>query len=207
MASPPDTELVFVFDLAGVLVKWDMKALYGPLCKDSGRDLDEILHRVLGPSTQAEISAGKPVEPLLQELSRRFPEWKEEIAAYWSKWDEMIVGTISGTVAVAKELKERGHRLYLLGNWGREEFERARSKMQFIEMFNDLLLSGDCGFLKPDPRIFELAEKQFNLVPEKTVFIDDRKDNVLAAIEQRWNGVVFESPRQLYLTLMDYGML
>ena len=204
---PPDHELVFVFDMAGVLVEWDMEALYRPMCERSGRDLDEVVHRILGPSTQTEISAGAPVEPLLEDLKERFPDWEEEISAYWARWDEMIVGVISGTVAVVEELKERGHRLYILGNWGREEFERARPQMPFLGTFDDVLLSGDCGILKPDPGIFELAEKRFGLMPEKTVFIDDRKDNVLAAISRNWNGIVFENPRQLYLVLMDNGML
>jgi FMN phosphatase YigB (HAD superfamily) len=44
-------------------------------------------------------------------------------------------------------------------------------------------------------------------LPEKTVFVDDRSENVDAALARGWNGIVFESPRQLYLTLMDYGIL
>ncbi|MYB35744.1 MAG: HAD-IA family hydrolase [Gammaproteobacteria bacterium] len=207
MAKAPDRELVFVFDVAGVLVEWNIETLYGPLCERSGRDLAQIVNHVLGPSTQAEISKGAPIVPLLERLSRQYPEWEDEISAYWTRWDEMLVGVISGSVSVVEELRERGHRLYVLGNWGRGEFERARPRMPFMKLFNDVLLSGDCGLLKPDTGIFALAEQQFTLVPEKTVFIDDREENVLAAINRGWNGIVFENPRQLYLTLMDYGML
>ena len=207
MTKAPDTDLVFVFDVAGVLVEWDIKALYRPWCERSGHDLDQIVNHVLGSETQAEISKGYPVEPLLDALKKRFPEWQAEIAAYWTNWEEMLAGVISGTVSVAEELKERGHSLYVLGNWGREEFERAKPKMAFIEMFDGILLSGDCGILKPDPEIFRLAEEKFDLVPAKTVFIDDRKENVHAAIHRGWNGIVFENPRQLYLTLMEYAML
>ncbi|MCY4149030.1 MAG: HAD family phosphatase [Gammaproteobacteria bacterium] len=207
MAKAPDHDLVFVFDVAGVLVEWNLEALYGPLCERSGRDLEHIANHVLGSSTQAKISKGEPVMPLLQRLIRQYPEWEDEILAYWARWDEMLVDVISGSIAVVEELKERGHRLHVLGNWGRGEFERARPRMPFLELFNGVLLSGDCGLLKPDTEIYALAERQFKLVPEKTVFIDDRKENVLAAISRGWNGIVFEDPRQLYLTLMNYGML
>ena len=70
-----------------------------------------------------------------------------------------------------------------------------------------MLLSGDCGLLKPDERIYQLAETRFGLSPARTVFIDDREANALAAVARGWNALVFESPRQLYLTLMDYGYL
>ncbi len=119
----------------------------------------------------------------------------------------MVVGSIEGTVSVVEELKERGHRVYVLGNWGRDEFERASGRFAFLELFDDILLSGDCGVLKPDEKIFALAEKQFGLVAANTIFIDDRADNVHAAIQRNWNGIVFENPRQLYLVLMDYGIL
>ncbi len=207
MVKAPDHDFVFVFDLAGVLVEWSIERLYGPLCEISGRNLEQLVNDVLGPSTQAEISKGAPILPLLASLKSQYPEWKDEISAYWTRWDEMLVGVMSGSVSVLEELKERGYRLYVLGNWGRDEFERARPRMPFLELFDDVLLSGDCGFIKPDLEIYALAEQQFSLVPEKTVFVDDRKENVLAAFDRGWNGVVFEDPRQLYLTLMDYGFL
>jgi len=70
-----------------------------------------------------------------------------------------------------------------------------------------VLLSGDCGVLKPDAQIFQRAQRQFDLRPQHTVFIDDRAANAQAAVAQGWNALVFEDPRQLYLVMMDYGYL
>ncbi len=203
----PDRGKVFVFDLAGVLVEWNMQALYGPMFSHSGRDDEFFFTEVFGHEIQARISAGTPIMQLIHERQHAFPEWHEEIAAYWLQWDRMLVGNIDGTVSVAAELRERGYRLYVLGNWSREEFDRARSRLSFLGLFEDVLISGDCGILKPDPGIYALAESRFGLVPENTIFIDDRADNVEAALTRNWNGIMFENPRKLYLTLMDYGLL
>jgi 2-haloacid dehalogenase len=203
----PQRDLVFVFDMAGVLVEWDADALYGQVFAGRGRDRDHFFNHVFGDAAQSAISAGEPMKDLLGGLLEKHPDWCSEIKLYWDRWDEMVVGAIDGTVAVVSELKERGHRVYVLGNWGREEFDRALPRFDFLDWFDDILLSGDCGILKPDPGIFEIAENRFGLVPEQTVFIDDRSDNVAAAISRNWNGIVFENPRQLYLTLMDYGIL
>ena len=207
MNSAPNRDLVFVFDMAGVLVQWDMDALYGPMFASSGRDLNEFYTRVLSREVLDEISAGKPAESMVAEQVVAHPQWKTEIESYWERWDDMVVGSIEGTVSVVGELKERGYRVYVLGNWGRDEFNRARGRFDFLDLFDDILLSGDCGLLKPDAKIFALAEKQFELVPANTIFVDDRADNVHTAIERNWNGIVFENPRQLYLVLMDYGIL
>ena len=197
----------FVFDMAGVLVCWNMGALYDPLFEASGRDRERFFSSVLDDDSLARISAGDSIPLLMDELCSTHPDWQAEIRLYWARWEEMLDGPIAGTVAVLEELRERGYDTYLLGNWGREEFERARPGLPFLEGFRDVLLSGDCGLLKPDPGIFELAEQRFGLEPASTVFIDDRADNVQAAVDRGWNGIVFEDPRQLYRVLMDYEFL
>ncbi len=110
-------------------------------------------------------------------------------------------------MAALGELRERGYPTFALGNWSREEFGWACARFAFLEGFDDTLLSGDCGVLKPDADIFRLAQRRFALQPAHTVFIDDRRANAEAAVAQGWNGLVFEDPRQLYRVLMDYGLL
>ena len=205
--NEPNREFTFVFDLAGVLVEWNTMAVYDGLFRESGKDQSEFFSNILGDPFQNAISAGEPMVPLLDTLARNNPDWADEIHAWSARWDEMLVGSIDGSVSAVGELRERGYRIFILGNWSRDQFERARERFGFLAQFDGVLLSGDCGYLKPDPRIFELAERQFGLQPEKTVFIDDRTDNVQAAISRNWNGVVFENPRQLYLTLMEYRFL
>ena len=35
--------------------------------------------------------------------------------------------------------------------------------------------------VKPNAEIYKLAKSRFNLIPEETVFIDDKKENIEAA--------------------------
>ena len=203
----PEKNIKFVFDMAGVLVNWDTNALYSQIFPEDENSKDVFFAEVMNHDAQNLISQGVPVDQVVNELIDEFPQWQKAISAYWDRWDEMLVGEISGTVSVIEELKERGCKVYLLGNWGRGEFERAKSRLSFIDFFDDILLSGDCGILKPDPGIFEIAEDRFKLITEQTIFIDDKKENVDAGIDRGWNGIVFENPRQLYLTLMEYSIL
>lgn len=205
--NPPNLDICFVFDLAGVLLEWDPDAVYSKLLKQSGKSQEEFFDRVMTNKVQADISAGASIDQTLQSLVAQFPFWENEIQAWDEQWNQMLVGQIEGTVSAFEELKERGHRVYALGNWSREEFSRALPRFSFLKRFDEVLLSGDCGILKPDPGIYSLAEQRFDLIPENTIFIDDRDHNVHAAIARGWNGIVFENPRHLYLTLMEYQLL
>ena len=51
----------------------------------------------------------------------------------------------------------------------------------FLKKFDGLIISGAEKLIKPDLRIYKLAINRFNLIPEETVFIDDKKENIEAA--------------------------
>lgn len=203
----PEQRLRFVFDVAGVLLNFDPDVVLEPLFQNTGRSLDVFHTEICGSEFHGRISRGDEPTLVIEETCRRYPDWEQEIRLWESRFDDMLTGSLEGTVSVVEELKERNHRVYLLGNWHRNEFVRAALRFDFLNWFDDVLLSSDCGVLKPDPEIFALAEQQFELQPADTVFIDDREDNVRAALDRNWNGIVFESERHLYLTLMDSGIL
>ncbi|MEM7291912.1 MAG: HAD family phosphatase [Pseudomonadota bacterium] len=197
----------FVFDLAGVLLDWDPEPFYRDFFSTTPARYTAFFDRVLNDETQYAISAGEPMGTVLAARCELFPDFADAIDAWQTQWKSMLIGEIGGTVAALGELRERGHRTFALGNWSREEFDLIVDDFPFLQAFDGVLLSGDCGILKPDAGIYTLAEERFSLEPARTVFIDDRPDNVHAAISRGWNGIVFENPRNLYLTLMEYQIL
>ena len=203
----PNTSKTFVFDLAGVLLDWDPLPLYQSVFSGDETAISHFMQNVMGEAPQAAISKGAPMQQVLDALAAEHPDYQQAIQAWINRWHEMLTGPIGGSVSALEELRERGYRTFALGNWSREEFNWIVDKYDFLEHFDDVLLSGDCGLVKPDPAIYALAEQQFSLEPTNTVFIDDRADNVQAAIQRGWNGLVFENPRHLYLTLMEYNFL
>ena len=68
----------------------------------------------------------------------------------------MLAGPIDGTVRVLAELKDAGYELHALTNWSAEKFPIARDRYAFLTWFGTILVSGEHGLIKPDPRIFEL---------------------------------------------------
>ena len=187
----------FLFDLAGVLVEWRVEPLYMALFGGDRERYRHFFAEVFTAEKQAEICKGRPVAEVLEELEVRYPEYAEPIRAWDERWDEMVVGAIDTTVSLSRSVRARGFGTYLLGNWSREEFDRAVRRFDFLDEFAGAVIAGDHGIMKPDPGLFLIALERFGLDPTRTVFIDDSEANVAAAIELGFKGIVFESPEQL----------
>ena len=82
-----------------------------------------------------------------------------------------------------------------------ETFPQARKRFEILQMIDNYIVSGNVGLVKPDKRIFELLLKTFDLKATESIFVDDNSDNVAAAKELGFEGIVFESAQQLRIIL------
>ena len=71
----------------------------------------------------------------------------------------------------------------------------------------NIVVSGREKLIKPDPAIFALLLDRFDLVPGRTVFVDDLPANVEAARELGLIGIVFTGAADLRAELDRLGVL
>jgi 2-haloacid dehalogenase len=98
-------------------------------------------------------------------------------------------------------------RIAALSNWSAEKFPIARSRYPFLEWFETIVISGEVGMVKPNPRIYEHLLAQTGFEPRTTVFIDDSKDNVAAAAELGMTAIEYRGPAELRVRLHGLGVL
>lgn len=169
-----------IFDLGKVLVRFDVKNLFRKILPNE-KEVDFFLNNVctwewhINQDTQYDTSnAGK-------DLINRFPKYKKAILAFYERFLEMIDGTYDKNVALALSLKKKGIPIYILSNFPGDQFDKFMSKNDFLKEFNGMVVSGKVGVKKPDPKIYKMAIDQFDCEPNKTLFIDDRIENIDAA--------------------------
>jgi epoxide hydrolase-like predicted phosphatase len=76
--------------------------------------------------------------------------------------------------------KRAGVRTGLISNsWGHGRYDRT----QFPELFDGVVISGEVGLRKPDPRIYALGAEAVELPPSACVFVDDLPGNLKPARE------------------------
>ena len=143
----------------------------------------------------------------MRELMPHHADKRHLIEAWRTRFDEMIPGAIDGSVDVLGTLKRRNVALYAISNWSAETFPSQRVRFPFLGWFDDIVISGEVGVIKPDPRIFRILLDRHGVRPEQAVFIDDVPKNAAAASSIGIQGIHFSSPAQLRRELAACGLL
>jgi putative hydrolase of the HAD superfamily len=74
--------------------------------------------------------------------------------------------------------RRAGVRTGLISNsWGHGRYDRTR----FPALFDGVVISGEVGVRKPDPRIYEMGARELDLAPRACVFVDDLPGNLKPA--------------------------
>ncbi len=189
-----------------MLIDWDPRYLYRQLFDDETA-MGRFLHEVVSPEWNLRQDEGRPWTDAIGSLATDYPDQRDLIVAFRDRWVEMLGGPIDGTTAVLEELRLAGVRTYALSNWSAETFPLARPMFPFLEWFDGIVLSGEVGIAKPDPRIFQILFERFELEPSATLFIDDSLANVEAAAELGMVAVRFVDADTLRGNLVDLGLL
>jgi len=186
-----------IFDLGGVLIKWDPKLLYRKIFTDE-KEMNTFLNQVCTMDWNEQQDAGRTWQEGIAELTPKYPEYETEINAYFERWPEMLGGAIDETVDLLKKLKaDNKFRLYALTNWSAETFPFALEQFDFLQLFEGILVSGEEKLKKPDPRIYQLLFSRYNIDPATALFIDDSLRNIKAAEQVGLQVHHFTSPQRL----------
>jgi len=194
-----------VFDLGGVLIDWNPSHLYEKIFSDQD-EMEYFLKEICSLDWNSQMDVDKSFLDAIDELIPKFPQYEDQIRAYYLRWEEMIRGDIPGTVEVLREMKEAGYPLAALSNWSSETFPRIKDQYDFLSWFSPLMISGYIGYKKPDPEPFQILLHELGRDAGDCLFIDDMEDNIQEARRQGFEVIHFTSPEKLRqeLEIRDY---
>ena len=192
-----------VFDLGGVLIDWDPRYLYRKLFDGDELAMERFLDEVCSPAWNSAQDGGRSFAEGCALLKASYPSQVALIDAYFARWPEMLGGPIAGSVELLQELVQAGIPLYALSNWSAETFIHAERRYDFLRYFRGIVVSGREGLLKPQAAIYRLLLERYRLVAERTLFIDDRQENVRGAQQCGLQALCYQSPGQLRQALNE----
>lgn len=195
-----------VFDLGNVLIRWDPHPALAEAVgtKEASRllaadDFD------FGAWNHAQ-DAGRPWEDAVAEAARTHPHWLPHLRGYRTHFAHSLTGAIEDTVAVLTELHRARVPLFALTNWSADTFPHARERFPFLDLFDDIVVSGEERLAKPDPAIFEVLRRRTGLPLEHCVFVDDSPANVAAAAQAGMDAILFTDTGHLRVDLRRRGL-
>lgn len=169
-----------IFDFGGVLMDWDPR-YYFKNHFETQSEMDFFLNNIATNTWNMEQDRGRSLERGTEKLVREHPLFEKDIRAYYDNWTTMLRGDIPQNVAVLRQLDGK-YPLYGLTNWSSETFPYALENYDFFKIFDGkIVVSGDEKLIKPDPKIYQVLLKRYNLKAEESVFIDDNIQNIETA--------------------------
>lgn len=203
--APAPVEVV-VFDLGNVLIRWDP---HPAIAKAVGA---EQAARFLADEEFAfgawnnEQDAGRSWDEAEEVAVRAHPHWEPAIRGYRENFPDSLIGAIDDSVDILRELHAAGIRVFALTNWSRELFPLALHRFDFLDLFEDIVVSGVEGVRKPDPEIFQILGKRIGRSVASCIFVDDSPANIKAATAAGMDAILFSDTGHLRKDLARRGL-
>lgn len=192
-----DTADVLIFDLFGVIAR-DQSQEEAEILRAStgthGKDFWEAYWALRPPYDRAEISAMEYWTSVGDRLHVTFDRTLvHKLVAHdvssWATVNDEMVGLLEELTST--------HRLALLSNIPRDIAEHYVKAHKWLDLFEVRAFSNYTGYAKPAPEAYERCLGELGTEPGRTLFIDDRRENVLAAAKLGIPGHLFSSPKAL----------
>jgi len=193
----------FLFDLGGVFFDWDSKHFFKSIFSSSD-ELDYFLTQVCNDKWNVQQDGGRTIKEAEEEIIPKFPQYEKQIKMYYANHRKMIKGVFFDSIEILDKLKKNNYLCYVLSNWSAETFIGMTEDYPFLKQFDGLLISGQDNLIKPDPAIYKLAIQRFDLDPEKTVFIDDKLENIETARKLNFNTIHLTNPETITVNINKF---
>jgi len=191
-----------ILDFGKVLVDWSPRYLYDSYFGDADK-CNSFLDDVLSSNWYYDSNLGIPMDFMVKEWSRRYPEYAKAFEAYVNRFPETIKGEIRGMNKLLKDLKAKGIKLYGLSNTSAELYNMVADKYPIFGLLDGKVLSGEVHLIKPNPGIYRLLLDKYKLNAEECLFVDDKQVNVDAAIAVGMGGHLFKNATKLKALLEE----
>ena len=195
-----------IFDFGGVLIDWNPRYVYRQIF-DSEEKIDWFFENICTMDWNEDQDAGRSLHEATSMKIMEFPEYAEEIKAYYGRWEEMLGGPIQDTVEIFNKLRQNEElKIYGLTNWSAETFPVALERYSFLHEFDGIVVSGQEKTRKPFKEIYDILLNRYTIQPQRSVFIDDNARNVEAAQAIGINSIHFQGAPSLAVDLENFGL-
>lgn len=194
-----------VFDIGGVLADFRLKEFLA----EKGFDGD-MIRRILKASVLSpfwgQFERGEITEEeTLQGFASTDPEIEKELRLAYSSVAGMLTSR-DYAIPLVQGLKKAGFRVYFLSNYSRKAYDECGESLAFMPYMDGGLVSFKVGKTKPDREMYQMFLEEYGLQSEDCVFVDDTAENVEAARQIGFEGIVFTSYDELLTELEKLGV-
>ncbi len=178
-----------IFDLNGVFIQsrylsQRVEEDYGVKEEEFVGVLEDIMPIVRAPNAPDIYPLWKPY---LEKWNINLDE--EGFLRYWFSGEKINWSLLD----YVKTLKEKGLKVFVLSNNFKERINYYKKEFkELFEVMTKVYFSGGTGFIKPNPKAWEVVLEENNLKPEDCFYFDDSVKNIKVAENLGIRSIKFE---------------
>ena len=171
-----------IFDVGKVLVEFDWESAFHKLGIE-GEAFEAVADATVCSTDWNEYDrSSMSDEEQLQYFIAKAPDYEKEIRLFWENVG-LPIWQYDYSMELVKGLRSQGYHTYILSNYARHTYECTREALSFEKEMDGVVFSYQVGSIKPEPEIYQTLLENFHLVPEESVFLDDKPENLKAAAQ------------------------
>lgn len=199
------------FDLGNVLVSFDPNIACNNLVERFDVGTDQAWQAIYQSGAQRQFEHGQlSGEEYAEQIRRVIGTDAEQMptAGLLNAVSDMFA-PIDVMADVLNRVRANGFGVGLLSNTCQAHWDWIRGQPYLMNQFrfDATILSFEQGAMKPEVAIYEAAEKKSNVPSQRLLFLDDKQENVDAAIARYWcANRCFGGPEAIQI-LKDFEVL
>ncbi len=188
----PDIQFVY-FDLGNILVSFDPQRSCQNVADLFGVSIDQARAAVYESGLEVSYETGRINEKeFLLAVIEQLGEGGGDVSLnrFLDALGDMFT-PIESMRATLQAVRNAGYRVGILSNTCYAHWDWVnRQDWPVMEgPFDTEVLSYEAGAMKPDADIYAVAEQKAGVPPESLLFLDDKQENIDAAIARGWQAV------------------
>jgi putative hydrolase of the HAD superfamily len=194
-----------IFDIGGVLVNLHFEEFFRKYTSNEAL-IERLYKATLRSPVWEEFDRGVLNE---EEIIKMFMEQDPEIGELIKEVANDFEGLLDlreYAIPWIKELRKKGYKVLYLSNWPRKFHAQFYHEMRFIPYTDGGILSYLEKVIKPEPEIYELLMKRFDLKAEECVFMDDLAYNLKTAKELGMETILYTDQKHAIKELEKLGV-
>lgn len=192
-----------IFDFGGVVLDIDPQLTINEFIALGLKDVTKLSSKDFILDIVSKFERGIYTPEIFRTRLRDFLQLKATDQQIDDAWNALLYDIPKERIKVIEDSKEN-YQIFLLSNSNEIHYDLYIRDLQlrfgyqeFDALFDKAYFSFDLHLSKPNPEVYEFVMNQHDLVPEKTLFIDDNEDNVAAARTLGLKTYLLQKPERL----------
>ncbi|PKP30038.1 MAG: HAD family phosphatase [Bacteroidetes bacterium HGW-Bacteroidetes-16] len=198
-----------IFDFGGVILDIDPQLTINELINLGLKNPEKLLTSGFMEDIAAKFERGILTPEVFRTKLRNFLQVDATDQQLDEAWNALLFDIPSERIAVIEQVKKH-YLTLLLSNSNEIHYDLFVRDLQlrfgyreFDELFHKAYFSFDLHLSKPNPEVYEFVINQHDLDPGKTLFIDDREDNIEVAQQLGFKTYLLQKPERVRDLFVD----